>query len=106
MYILDGFYLNEEERMRRFLIKSLIDGGRLNPQEFKKQFGKDISEVDILNELFERKWLEEKNIKIESIESINEDGSGSFYIRDKDGNLIYMDTTLPELEEAVEPKGK
>ncbi|MFK7776461.1 MAG: STM4012 family radical SAM protein [Saprospiraceae bacterium] len=59
--IKNGFYLNEEERMRRFLIKSLIDGGFLNPQEFKKQFGKDISEIDILDELFERKWLEEKN---------------------------------------------
>jgi catechol 2,3-dioxygenase-like lactoylglutathione lyase family enzyme len=53
-----------------------------------------------------KKWLEEKNIKIESIESINEDGTGSFYIRDKDGNLIYMDTTLPELEDIVEPEDK
>jgi len=47
-----------------------------------------------------KNWLEEKNIKIENIESINEDGTGSFYIRDKDGNLIYMDTTPGELEES------
>jgi len=46
-----------------------------------------------------KRWLEEKKIKIENIESINEDGTGSFYIRDKDENLIYMDTTLGELEE-------
>lgn len=48
-----------------------------------------------------KKWLEKQEIQIEKVESINEDGSGSFFIRDPDGNLIYFDTSIEELEETI-----
>ena len=54
-----GFYLNQEERMRRFLIKSLIDGGKLNVADFQNDFGKDVLSIGIVNELLENNWLEE-----------------------------------------------
>jgi len=55
-----GFYLNEEERMRRFLIKSLIDGGKLNPQKFTSEFGKDVTSLEQIKDLLTRALLQEK----------------------------------------------
>ena len=44
------------------------------------------------------KEFEVKRVAIEELEAVNPDGSGSFFIRDLDGNLIYFDTTIEELE--------
>lgn len=55
-----GFYLNEEEQMRRFLIKSLIDGGALYPEVFKQQFGKDCFSLANVQRLLQEGWLEPK----------------------------------------------
>lgn len=46
-----------------------------------------------------KEWLESEAIPIEKIELVNADGSGSFFIRDPDGNSIYFDTTPEELEQ-------
>ncbi len=56
-----GFYLNEAECLRRFLIKSLIDGGRLDCQAFTDQFGKDIFSINLINDLANKKWLDEND---------------------------------------------
>ena len=55
-----GFYLNEEERMRRFLIKSLIDGGTLYPEVFEKEFGKDCFSLASMQRLLNEGWLEQE----------------------------------------------
>lgn len=59
--IIYGVHLNEEERLRRFLIKSIIDGGRLNPRGLKKQYGKDVSEIEVLEYLIHQKLLIQKD---------------------------------------------
>ena len=56
-----GIHLNNEEQLRRYLIKSLIDGGRLDANDFKQRFGKDISALPMLDFLFNEKWLEQKD---------------------------------------------
>jgi len=56
-----GIVLNEEEQMRRYLIKSLIDGGRLDADDFNKRFGKEVASLPILEFLFNQKWLEQKD---------------------------------------------
>ena len=73
-----GFYLNEEERLRRYLIKSLIDGGQLDMQDFNKEFGKDISAVEIIAYLFDKKWIEAKDnyLKLTEIGMEMEDSIG------------------------------
>jgi|ADurb_Total_1013_FD_contig_101_122265_length_953_multi_2_in_0_out_0_2 catechol 2,3-dioxygenase-like lactoylglutathione lyase family enzyme len=45
-----------------------------------------------------KEWMDKVGITIEKVESIHENGSGSFFIRDPDGNSIYFDTTPEELE--------
>lgn len=54
-----GIQLTREEQIRRFFIKSLIDGGQLNVSNFKAQFGQSIFDFEIINELFENKWVEQ-----------------------------------------------
>ena len=56
-----GILLNEEEQLRRYLIKSLIDGGRLDATDFKQRFKKDISTIPMLDILFNEKWMEQKD---------------------------------------------
>lgn len=56
-----GIQLTREEQIRRFFIKSLIDGGQLNSTNFKKQFGQSIFDFEIINELFDNKWLEQED---------------------------------------------
>ena len=56
-----GFELNAEEQMRRYLIKSLIDGGRLNALSFSQLFGKKVFSLPIIQQLFTKQWLEEQN---------------------------------------------
>ena len=56
-----GIVLNEEEQLRRYLIKSLIDGGRLDTDDFLKRFGKEVASLPILEFLFNQKWLEQKD---------------------------------------------
>lgn len=55
-----GFRLNEEEQIRRYLIKSLIDGGKLNAVVFAQLFDKKIYSLPIIQKLLANKWLEEK----------------------------------------------
>lgn len=55
-----GFNLNKEEQLRRFVIKSLIDGGKLNIQKFKSLFGKEITSMEMMAQLFVNNWVEEK----------------------------------------------
>ncbi len=55
-----GVRLNIEEQKRRFLIKSLTDGGTLNTGLYEETFDKSpFEEFHILNELQERNWLTE-----------------------------------------------
>lgn len=56
-----GIALNEEEQLRHYLIKSLIDGGRLDGHHFKKHFGKEVETLSILEFLFAQKWLTQKD---------------------------------------------
>lgn len=55
-----GFYLNEEEQLRRFLVKSLIDGGQLHSRTFEQLFGKKVDSLPIIQALIAKKWLMEK----------------------------------------------
>ena len=55
-----GFRMNLEEKWRRFLIKSLIDGGQLDPLVFSQRFNLNISELDVMEKFINKKWLEEK----------------------------------------------
>jgi len=52
-----GIYLDETERIRRFLIKSLIDGGSLDIELFEQHFNKKIMSISIVMDLFEQDWL-------------------------------------------------
>lgn len=42
--------------------------------------------------------FERKGIPFESVPVQNEDGSGSAFLRDPDGNLVFLDTAPEELE--------
>lgn len=55
-----GIYLNREEQIRRFLIKSLIDGGRLNIIQFKERFNQSIFDFDIIQSFFDENILEKQ----------------------------------------------
>ncbi len=52
-----GIYLNKEEQCRRFIIKSLIDGGRLDTELFELHFKTKITDFPLINDLFEQGWL-------------------------------------------------
>lgn len=52
-----GIYLDEAERIRRFLIKSLIDGGSLDIELFEQHFNRKITSISIVLDLFEQGWL-------------------------------------------------
>ncbi|MCI5058713.1 MAG: STM4012 family radical SAM protein [Flavobacteriales bacterium] len=54
-----GIFLDLEERVRRFIIKSLIDGGSLDMQLFETEFNFNVIELDIINQLFEQNWIME-----------------------------------------------
>jgi oxygen-independent coproporphyrinogen-3 oxidase len=56
-----GIELNKDERIKRYLIKSLIDGGKLNREAFKIEFDTDLNQLDLFNLLFEKKWLMESD---------------------------------------------
>ncbi len=67
-----GVALNIEEQKRRFLIKSLTDGGSLNQAIYKNTFGViPFEEFQILNELIERNWLTEIT---SNIYALNQEG--------------------------------
>ena len=55
-----GFYLNEAEQLSRFLVKSLIDGGKLFPAAFTQRFEKSVFDLPIIQEFLQKNWLEEK----------------------------------------------
>ena len=64
-HIKHGIFLNEEEQKRRFLIKSITDGGIFNTATYTKNFKTNaFEEFDLLNELVERKFLTEINKNI------------------------------------------
>jgi len=52
-----GIYLNKEEQCRRFIIKSLIDGGRLDTELFQQYFDTKITNFPLINDFFEQGWL-------------------------------------------------
>ncbi|SNR14414.1 STM4012 family radical SAM protein [Tenacibaculum jejuense] len=63
-----GVALNTEEQKRRFLIKSLTDGGDLNTKLYKDIFNVNpFNEFELLNELVERNWLTETHPEIYSL---------------------------------------
>ena len=53
-----GIHLNQEEQIRRFLIKSLIDGGRLDYRKFKERFQQSIFDFEGIQDLFDQNFLE------------------------------------------------
>ena len=55
-----GIHLNQEEQIRRFLIKSLIDGGRLNITTFEKSFNQSIFDFEAIQSLFDQHFLEKE----------------------------------------------
>lgn len=55
-----GIHLNEEEQIRRFLIKSLMDGGQLNVVKFKERFQQSIFDLDEIQDFFDQHFLEKK----------------------------------------------
>lgn len=60
-----GIHLNQEEQIRRFLIKSLIDGGRLDSRTFKERFQQSIFDIAIIQDFFDQKLLEQKGAFIQ-----------------------------------------
>ncbi|MBX2872641.1 MAG: STM4012 family radical SAM protein [Saprospiraceae bacterium] len=56
-----GIHLNEEEKIRRFLIKSLIDGGRLNTHTFREMFNQSIFELEVIQDFFDQGFLEKES---------------------------------------------
>ncbi len=74
-----GIHLDKEEQVRRYFIKSLIDGGVLNMQKFNKQFGRSIFDYSIINDLFDKKWLK------------------------KDGEIVRLTVKGMELEDQIGP---
>jgi len=56
-----GIQLNKEEQIRRYFIKSLIDGGKLNSNKFKEQFNQSIFDFPIINDLLQKKYLTKNN---------------------------------------------
>ena len=87
-----GIYLNKEEQWRRFLIKSLIDGGSLDAKEFKHQFGRDISSIAFIEKLLEAEYLEEK----ESFFRLSEKG---MELEDAIGPMLFSENTKKLMEE-------
>ena len=66
-----GIHLNEAEQIRRFLIKSLMDGGRLSIEKFQALFNQSIFEIDEIQSFFDQKYLEKKGNFIQlSIEGL------------------------------------
>ena len=43
--------------------------------------------------------IEKCGLQMEKWESVNEDGTGSIFMRDPDNNLLYLDTSPGELED-------
>lgn len=56
-----GIHLNKEEQIRRFLIKSLIDGGQLNIVNFKERFNQSIFDFDQIQSFFDQNFLEKNS---------------------------------------------
>ncbi len=52
-----GIYLNKNEQQRRYLIKGLMDGGKINVKDFEKTFGYAVFDIPIIQEWLEKKWL-------------------------------------------------
>jgi len=59
-YINYGIELNRDEQIRRFLIKSLIDGGELNQKTFQSHFSQSILDIEVIHHLYENDWLIEE----------------------------------------------
>lgn len=55
-----GIHLNEEEQIRRFLIKSLIDGGRLNSRTFEERFQQSIFDIAVIQDFLDQELLEQE----------------------------------------------
>lgn len=57
-----GIRLNIDEQKRRFILKSLMDGGKLYPQDYHDRFGQNVFEdFTILNDFLEKNWLTKTN---------------------------------------------
>ena len=55
-----GIPLNQEEQIRRFWIKSLIDGGRLNMVQFQERFHQSVLDFEEIQSLFDQHFLEKE----------------------------------------------
>lgn len=52
-----GIRLNEEEEIRRFLIKSLIDGGQLSEHQFEGKFNQSVLDMEVMQDFFNKGFL-------------------------------------------------
>ncbi len=52
-----GIRLNEEEEIRRFLIKSLIDGGQLSEHQFEGKFTQSVLDMEVIQDFFNQGLL-------------------------------------------------
>ncbi|NET37491.1 MAG: coproporphyrinogen III oxidase family protein [Cyanothece sp. SIO1E1] len=52
-----GIHLNEEEEIRRFLIKSLIDGGQLSEHQFEGKFNQSVLDLEVMQDFFNQGFL-------------------------------------------------
>ncbi len=87
-----GIYLDEAERIRRFLIKSLIDGGSLDSELFEQYFNQKIESISIIMDLFEQGWLMQNG----SIIRLNEAG---MEMEDFIGPALFSDQILNLMSE-------
>ncbi len=92
-----GVYLDNKEQMNRFFIKSLIDGGVLSPEKFKRQFGRDCLSFPIIQQLLDEKCLEWTANYLQLSEAGME-------MEDAIGPLFFSDT-VRQLMQVFELKG-
>lgn len=55
-----GIRLNKEEEIRRFLIKSLIDGGQLAIHQFEEKFHQSVLDMEVIQDFFSQGFLEQE----------------------------------------------
>ena len=75
-----GMHLNKDEQIRRYLIKSLIDGGHLHMDSFEERFRQSVFEVADMQYFWEQNYLE------------------------KDGPIIRLSTQGLEMEDWIGPR--
>ena len=87
-----GMYLDQEEQKRRFIIKSLIDGGSLDTNQYKRVFNTD--SIPYIDFLFEKDWLVETNNML----SLNLNG---MEMEDLIGPMLFSEKTKKSMSEFV-----